>query len=234
MKIAILDALPKRYWDDDNGYTDGEKFRDMLAPVLPEASFDIFYVTENQWPADLDSYQGLITSGSSASVHDDEPWITKMKQLLNNAAERRLKIIGICFSHQLIATIFGGEVGKNGDGWMIGNYPLKITRSFAWMSEKSSHSCIHHFNEERVTRLPDTAIAFADSEPYRDFAYTIDSNILCVQGHPEQSTKSIRNWLHSMKSEMPDDDYRAAQNQVERGIPDRELWANWFADFLRS
>ncbi len=234
MKVAILDALPKRYWQDDNGYTDGEKLRDLLSPALPEASFDIFYVTEGQWPADLSVYRGLIASGSAASVHDAEPWISKLRQLLHQAIERQLKIIGICFSHQLIANMYGGEVNKNEDGWMIGNFRLTINEQFAWMNPQVDHTWIHHFNEERVSRLPAAAVPFADSELYPNFAFTIGDNILCVQGHPEQSTLSIGNWLKSMEGQMPDEEYREAQKHTTLGSPDSDLWASWFAEFLRA
>jgi len=37
IKIAILDAVPRVYWSDDEGITDAEKFVDLLAPENPQA-----------------------------------------------------------------------------------------------------------------------------------------------------------------------------------------------------
>ena len=37
IKIAILDAVPRVYWSDDEGITDAQKFVDLLAPENPQA-----------------------------------------------------------------------------------------------------------------------------------------------------------------------------------------------------
>lgn len=234
MKIAILDALPEIYWKDDAGYTDGEKFRDMLAPRLPQTHFDIYYVAENQWPADIAPFDAIVASGSAASVHDDLDWIRQLTDLLDSASHQRKKIIGTCFSHQLIARLYGGEVGKNENGWLIGNHDLQIDISHDWMQPTTVTTSIHHFNQERVIRLPGAARSFARSQQYDNFAYTIDDHILCVQGHPEQSTKSIQNWLESTENILSDAEIQRARARTENAEPDTELWAGWFAEFLRG
>ena len=234
MKLAILDALQKIYWQDDHGYTDGEKFRDMLAPLMPEARFDIFYVAEGQWPADIGSFDGILASGSAASIHNDLAWIHQLRDLLSLASKQKKKIIGTCFSHQLIASLHGGEVNKNENGWLIGNYELQIERRYAWMQPGASKTVIHHFNQERVTRLPEAANSFASSQHYRDHAYTIDNHILCVQGHPEQSTQSISNWLEASQGLLTEAELIHARSKIEGTEPDSGLWASWFAAFLRT
>ncbi len=234
MKVAILDALPRIYWSDDGGYTDGEKLRDLLSPCMDDATFDVFYVAEGEIPTDIAAYDAIVSSGSSASVHDEEPWIAALTALLKEADDQRKKILGICFSHQLIATLFGGEVIHNETGWLIGNYPLTIQKVLPWMQPGAATTSVHHFNQQRVSRLPESATAFARSEHYDNFAFTIGNHILCIQGHPEQATPSISNWLASMENDLPEDQLQRARQMTAAGLPDQALWANWFSCLLRG
>ena len=113
IKIAILDAVPKIYWKDDDGITDAEKFIDLLAPENSEASFSTYYVAEQQFPESVDHYDAFMLTGSPASVSDDSAWIQRLSQLILEANQKGKRIIGTCFAHQLIAKTFGGEVSKN-------------------------------------------------------------------------------------------------------------------------
>ncbi len=45
IKIAILDAVPRVYWSDDEGITDAQKFVDLLSPENPQAWLDTYRVS---------------------------------------------------------------------------------------------------------------------------------------------------------------------------------------------
>ena len=132
----------------------------------------------------------------------------------------------------MIAKTFAGTVGKNEQGWMIGNYQIEITRECEWMLPASQLTGLYHFNQERVTRLPDSAIAFARCENYPDFAYTLGDNIMCVQGHPEQPRRAMNNFLAEM-TDMSDQDLRRARHKIDDGEPDSDVWAQWMMRFFQ-
>ena len=231
-RIAILDAVPRAYWQDDEGITDGQKFHDLLSQQSAETVLDIFYTTEHEFPNRIEDYDGFVVSGSPASVHDDLDWIRRLSEWIVNADYRGQPVFGSCFGHQLVAKVFGGQVGHNDCGWLIGNYQLQITRSYDWMRPAASSTGLYHFNQERVTRLPDQAVSFADSEVYPDFAYTLGDNILCVQGHPEQPLRAMRNFLGTM-DELSQDEYRQARARIDEcGRPDAEIWGQWIMQFF--
>jgi GMP synthase (glutamine-hydrolysing) len=50
--------------------------------------------------------------GSALSVHDSRPWIAQLSAWLRPilSGERLIPLLGICFGHQLIAHLSGGEV----------------------------------------------------------------------------------------------------------------------------
>lgn len=232
IKIAILDAVQREYWADDEGKTDSQKFIDLLAPINPSVSFDVFYVTENIFPQSLGRYHGLLLTGSPASVHDDYDWISRLTDLTRQADLQNKRIVASCFGHQLVAKTFGGEVGFNENGWLIGNYKLSILKQFEWMQTLASETGLFHFNQERVTRLPEAAISFASTEAYPDYAYTLGDNILSVQGHPEQPLSSMNNFLDATVHQMDEASVIKAREKIHDGVPDSSLWGEWMIEFL--
>ena len=55
--------------------------------------------------------QGLVITGSAADSFAQEVWIMKLKKSLAAAAERRQRILAICFGHQLMSIVLGGMTG---------------------------------------------------------------------------------------------------------------------------
>jgi len=201
--IVILDAVPESYWGDDRGITDSMKFRVLLQPENPAARLDVFYVSNNSFPASVGDYDGFLVTGSPCSVHDDESWIGRLGDFSREAASCGKRVIGSCFGHQLLAKAFGGEVGRNEHGWLIGNFAVRITRGCGWMRPAAGVTGMFHFNKERVTRLPPGAQAFARTDAYADFGFTIGDEVMSFQGHPEQSRLSMQNFLDTRRGFPP-------------------------------
>ena len=230
-RIAIMDAVPRKYWADDEGITDGDKFHDLLSAQDGNVTLDIFYASENEFPARVDDYDGYMITGSPASANDSDDWVRRLSRLIVLADSRNKRIVASCFGHQLVAKAFGGEVGKNERGWLIGNYQLQITRNYDWMQPVAVTTALYHFNQERVTRLPEAAVSFARCEAYPDFAYTLGDNILCVQGHPEQPLRAMNNFLATMH-DISDAEYTLARAMIDDGAPDADIWGQWMMRFF--
>ncbi len=233
-RIAIMDAVPRIYWDDDEGFTDGEKFFDLLSAQDADVEIDTYLASEHEFPANIDDYDAYLVTGSPASVHDDFDWIARLTELILAANERRKRILASCFGHQLVAKTFGGRVEHNEGGWAIGNYRLQITRDFAWMTPPADTTDLFHFNQERVTRLPPGAQSFAHAEEYPDFAYTLGDNILCFQGHPEQPLRAMNNFLDTMIGRLDDAHIERARRRIHDGRPDADIWGQWMIRFILS
>ncbi len=164
-------------------------------------------------------------------MHDDDDWISRLSALIVDADAAGRRIVASCFGHQLVAKIYGGSVEHNEHGWCIGNYRLEITREFDWMVPFAKNTCLYHFNQERVTRLPDGAVSFADSELYPDFAFALGDNILSVQGHPEQPLRAMNNFMKSVGPRLPRHEAERAYEMINRGEPDAATWARWLMCF---
>ena len=59
---------------------DGEKFAALIHAVRPDWSCDVFAVKDGVFPDDLAAFDGVMVTGSPASVHDDEPWIGRLRK----------------------------------------------------------------------------------------------------------------------------------------------------------
>lgn len=67
---------------------------------------------------------------SAASAYEDEPWILDLVSFVQrlpkvNAA---LKLVGICFGHQVIARAYGGVCERSEKGWEIGTRRIELTQ----------------------------------------------------------------------------------------------------------
>jgi len=231
IRIAILDSVPEIYWAADHGITDAQKFVDLLQPLNAAARFDIYYTSKHQFPEPIDAYDAILVTGSPCSVHDDHDWITRLVELIRAAHELELRIIGTCFGHQLVARAFGGDVGHNENGWVIGNHPVHISGEHEWMQPMASITGLYHFNEERVTQLPQGAVAFARTDEYDDYGYTLGDNIMCFQGHPEQPYRAMVNFLNTTDS-LSREEHARARRYIEAGEPDSHIWGEWMMRFF--
>lgn len=231
IRIAILDSVPESYWADDLGITDAQKFIDLLQPLNASARFDVYYTTKNQFPDNLDDYDAILVTGSPCSVHDDHDWIRQLIDLTRAADSKGLRVIGSCFGHQLVARAFGGGVAHNENGWVIGNYPVHITNDYGWMQPMASTTGLYHFNQERVTRLPEGAMSFAHTDEHADYGFTLGDNVMCFQGHPEQPLRAMVNFLKATDS-LTQDEHAKANRYIHRGEPDSHIWAEWMMRFF--
>ncbi len=88
----------------------------------------------------LDMYnnevRGIIVMGSAASVNDANDWQKNISDILIDASSKGISILGICYGHQLIGHIYGGQVA-----------PL-------WSGEKKQGERIVHLKENILWGKP--------------------------------------------------------------------------------
>ncbi|TBU42082.1 class I glutamine amidotransferase-like protein [Dichomitus squalens] len=107
-------------------FSKGEK--DGLSDV--DFAIDAFDVrTKLEYPENVDEYDAVLLTGSAASAYENLTWINRLIDYVKHLAEEKPKIrlIGICFGHQIIARALGGECVPNDGRWEVGPTPLQLT-----------------------------------------------------------------------------------------------------------
>lgn len=79
MKIGILecDCVIENLQDDFKDYPG--MFIEAFNDLGSEFEYNIYNVTKNNFPVDIDECDGYITTGSRASANDDDTWIAKLE-----------------------------------------------------------------------------------------------------------------------------------------------------------
>ena len=82
-----------------------------IARLLPAETEYRVFVDEPTLPTVTD-YDGIVLSGSTASVYDDDhaEWVDPAAELVRRCREASVPLLGVCFGHQLVHQALGGTV----------------------------------------------------------------------------------------------------------------------------
>jgi hypothetical protein len=140
LRIAVLEcgaALPKtgaKY----GGY--GGAFKALLnsaADALSHPSLSsssglqifTFDVANAQVYPSLEDIDAILITGSKHNAFDDDPWIVKLVKFVEGVlAQRRVRIIGVCFGHQIVGRAMGVKVQRSESGWEASVTAIDLTK----------------------------------------------------------------------------------------------------------
>ncbi|EIW86048.1 hypothetical protein CONPUDRAFT_68664 [Coniophora puteana RWD-64-598 SS2] len=76
-------------------------------------------------------YDCIIVGGSSSCVNDSDEWICNLSNLIYEAAlmHSDIKLIGVCFGHQLICKVLYSHVRVVKGPWEVGPYTIKLNQA---------------------------------------------------------------------------------------------------------
>jgi GMP synthase-like glutamine amidotransferase len=162
-----------------------------------DAHLDIYRIDVEQRQIEPRDYGMIVSLGSEFPAYDDSlPWLKREIDLMRDATEQDVPILGICFGGQLLARTLGGRVWRSDEseiGWLTVNSkdPDLVPEGpwFQW-----------HFD---VFEPPPGAEAIADS-PVGSQAYRIGRS-LGVQFHPEVTPEIMDSWVRVYRHELDAD-----------------------------
>ncbi|KAJ1305199.1 hypothetical protein OPQ81_000229 [Rhizoctonia solani] len=165
-------------------------------------TLDGYDVVKRVYPdeAKLGAYDGIMLTGSAASAYAPLPWIPPLLEFVARVTREhpRIKVIGTCFGHQIIARALGGQCVPNQKGWEVAVYNVRLNE----VGEKlfgRKEVRIHQIHRDHVpeTHIP-PGFEIIGSTPacanqgmilrYPDARDKIDYegiHVFTVQGHPE-------------------------------------------------
>ncbi|KAI9484082.1 MAG: class I glutamine amidotransferase-like protein [Benjaminiella poitrasii] len=165
-------------------------------------TWDAFDVVEAQTYPSLDDiaarkYDAFVLTGSKHNSYDDEPWILKLVDFVAKMQDEyadKVKLLGICFGHQIILRAAGGKTAKNDAGWEIGLVDITLTeQGKKFFKTDREFIKINQSHQDIVTVVPDSYRTLGFSKDNTPVQISASENKQCIsiQGHPEYSRDTM-------------------------------------------
>lgn len=175
----------------------------------------------------LDRVDGVIITGSPASVTEPEPWMEAAVELIRDAHALRTPLLGVCFGHQLIGAAFGGLVTRNPQGWEMCTLDVELTSAgrrdplFDGLPERMAVNLCHQDIVDAETLSPYNGIRVLAGSPRAAVqAVSAGSSIRGVQFHPEFTGEILRSYIHTRQDRLIED---ADQRRAPEDMPEHLL-----------
>lgn len=184
-------------------------------------------------PDSVDECDAWLTSPSRNSVLDEYPWIAALGEFIGEVVRTETPFVGICFGHQLLATLFGGRVERAAVGWGVGVKDYDVVAPRPWMIPARDRIALVASHEDQVTQLPDDATLLMTADYCPVAAFELGERCISLQPHIEFSPQ-ISSRLIDLRHDLIGADVVAAARRTLGRTPDRALVAGWFAEFIGS
>ncbi|ERF68940.1 hypothetical protein EPUS_08174 [Endocarpon pusillum Z07020] len=195
LRLAILecDSPPPNADAKYGGY--GGVFTTLLrygAELLGKPDLEaMLQISKYQIQLDPDNYpkledvDAILLTGSRYNSFEDAPWIKKLVDFTAEILKQdRIRLIGVCFGHQIIGRAMGVKVGRNEAGWeaAVDDFDLSERGKQLFGKEKLS---IHQMHRDIIYYYPDGVEQLGSSPVCAVQGMYKKGHLITVQGHPE-------------------------------------------------
>ena len=215
MRIAILMTNTDESDFAQAWPKDGEKFTAMMHRVRPDWEYVVYPVKDGAFPDGLEGLDGVLITGSPASVNSGEAWVDRLFALIREIYAAGLPMFGACFGHQAIAKALGGTVQRNPGGWVFGLVEAQY-RDGTKLPLYASHV-------EQVTKMPEGGEVLAEGPDCGVAGFVIADNVMTTQYHPEMEPEFIAALVEHLASELPEDVTEKARSSLTKPADMRGL-----------
>jgi len=172
-----------------------------LNPLLKKHGFRLRYVNFGRYPdarPSLEAYQGVVVLGGPMNVDQVEQYshLTTEINLIREAINKGIPVLGICLGAQLIARALGGEVRRNREreiGW-YGVSPTKEGKNDPLFTHFQSPETIFQWHGDTF-EIPQGAVQLATSPTCINQGFRYGTNVYGLQFHLEVDEPLIERWL---------------------------------------
>ena len=206
-----------------------------------------YKINDNTFPTnkELSQLSCIIITGSKCdSFCKNTEWIIKLKELIYNIMTndkyKHIKLIGICFGHQIIAEALYGKVIRNHIvDWEIGIRNIILTEQFYEMfpnidADKCKSLNVIEHHRDIVYKLPKNAVLLGSSMNTRNEIYSIGNRILCIQGHPEFNVVYEKKLIELYHKKLGFKCvFNAAKSFGKYNEPDTDIWHEILNEWIR-
>jgi GMP synthase-like glutamine amidotransferase len=230
-RLAVLTTFEGEWPFTLRHPNDGAKVSAALQPLRPDWAFDTWPVSQDRWPDDVLAYDGIVITGSPASVNDDAAWIRRLEQLVRELHAQQRPMLGICFGHQVIAKALGGQVSASPAGLRVGTVTSLLPQHAPWMQPPQPVMTLYAAQEEHVVALPPGAVALGGDAVCPVTFYAIGRHVFATQCHPEFYPEFMQDLLLALPEHMTPEAQLRGCAQVQEPV-DSALMRRWIVQFF--
>ena len=149
-------------------------------------------------PQDVHGFCGVIVTGAAAMVTDREDWSEATGRFLLSALGSDIPVLGVCYGHQLLADVLGGEVGDNPAGRQVGSARVELTgdaRADALFSGMPNPMDVQVSHLQSVLSLPPHAVLLGRTSGDGRHIFRHGRCAWGVQFHPEFDHEIVPHYI---------------------------------------
>jgi GMP synthase (glutamine-hydrolysing) len=193
-----------------------------------------FDVNDGNLPPTTD-FDGLVVTGSRASVYWDEDWIKPLVDYVGKAAADGVPILGVCYGHQVVAEALGGRVSGM-DEFELGYNEVEQVGDDPLFEGIDDQFTVFTSHGDSVVELPPGAELIARND-HGVHAFRRD-HCWGVQFHPEYDIKTAVDIAESKRERLGDEQVDRvladiSPEQYEAACEAKQLFEN-FAAYARK
>ncbi|KAI4721779.1 class I glutamine amidotransferase-like protein [Aureobasidium sp. EXF-10727] len=150
-------------------------------------SYDV--VDKQEYPEDLDKVDAVLMTGSKYNSFDNDPWILKLVDFTTQilASGSRIRVLGICFGHQIVGRALGAKVARGTQGWEVSVTPLTLT--------SQGKDIFGVDGLDMVYSYPEGVLPLAHTDRCENQGMYAKGRLITVQGHPEFNREMVTHIL---------------------------------------
>ncbi|KAH7062632.1 GMP synthase [Macrophomina phaseolina] len=184
----------------------------------PELQIAIWNVQGDQaaYP-DLSSVDGLLITGSRHDAWAETPWIVRLVSFVQQALlATRVRVIGVCFGHQIIGRALRAPVGRN-DSWETGVVEFPLTRSGRHVFGQNKLT-LHQMHQDVVFQCPPGVKLLGSTDVCPIQGMFVPRKLLTLQGHPEVNAEIMTEVVDSRynRGVFTEEQWVKAREEVQR------------------
>ncbi|GJP45726.1 hypothetical protein CLOM_g5074 [Closterium sp. NIES-68] len=190
MFLALLGGNGARGDADKGGKGGGAEEGGEDAGGGEGEQWDVYAVVDGEFPSDevLAEVEAVVVTGSKHDAHADDPWVVRLCAVLQRLHQRKTKILGVCFGHQVVGRALGGRTGRAAVGWELGIKQVQCSAdvtSLPYAAGLPPSFHILEIHQDQVLELPPGAVLLGSSPGTPIEMFAMGEHVLCMQGHPE-------------------------------------------------
>jgi GMP synthase-like glutamine amidotransferase len=154
-------------------------------------------------PTDINGFSGLVLMGGPMSANDTLPWIASILDLIRQAVNQDIPVLGHCLGGQLMSKALGGEITRNpvkeigwGEVSKVGHSPAP-----AWIGELPATFEVFQWHGETFS-IPKGAVRLLESAFCANQAWLLNDRHLALQFHIEMMAPMIEAWCEAGANEI--------------------------------